>query len=286
MRDGFSCPDRPTPKISIVTPSFNQGEYLAQCMDSVLSQDYPDLEYLVMDGGSTDSSREIIESRSQYLAYWCSQPDGGQAAALARGFSLCTGEIGAWLNSDDAYLPGTLGFVGDYFRRHPEVDVLYGNELVIDGFGAKIGSHRMTPYFGRLSTLGIASGGFGLYQPAVFWRRALYDRVGGLDATLVHCMDNDLFVRFGLHRARFGFVRKDLAMFRMHAQSKTCTLRTVAAAEREVIRLKYARHPFVPRPLAVLLLRTLRVACFAAQGDLRWLAGRALEKSIRHDPGD
>src|SRR6266849_8649816 len=115
------------PRLSIVTPSYNQGGYLGQTIESVLSQDYPDLEYIVLDGGSRDGSVEIIRKVEPRLAYWRSSPDGGQTAALREGFERATGEVLGWLNSDDWLEPGALRTVGESFAAHPEVDIVHGD---------------------------------------------------------------------------------------------------------------------------------------------------------------
>src|SRR5690606_19682332 len=120
------------PKISIVTPSYNQRRFLGWTMRSVLLQRYPNLEYIVMDGGSTDGSAEYIASVGDRLAHWQSAPDGGQAAAVRAGLDRSTGEICAWLNSDDMLAPGALQFVAEYFRRNPEVDMVYSNRVFVD----------------------------------------------------------------------------------------------------------------------------------------------------------
>ena len=125
-------PPRDPPRISIVTPSFQQGEFLPRTIESVLSQEHPDLEYVVEDGGSTDGSVEVLERFDRLLSRWRSDPDDGQASALNRGFEGTTGEVMAWLNSDDLLLPGSLASVARCFARHPKVDVVYGSRVLVD----------------------------------------------------------------------------------------------------------------------------------------------------------
>ena len=120
------------PRISIVTPSFNQGRFLERTILSVLNQNYPNLEYIVMDGGSTDESVEIIKKYENYLAYWISEKDNGQSDAIKKGFQKSTGEILAWLNSDDIYLSGALRGVAGFFRDGKGTEVVYGNRYIID----------------------------------------------------------------------------------------------------------------------------------------------------------
>jgi len=128
-----------TPKISIVTPSFEQGRYLEDTIQSVLKQNYPNIEYIVKDGGSQDNSQEILSRYQNKLTYYCSAPDKGQSHAINVGFSHTSGEIMAWLNSDDLLLPYALHCVADYFNKHPEIDVIYGNRLLIDENNGEIG---------------------------------------------------------------------------------------------------------------------------------------------------
>src|SRR5437867_7923227 len=124
--------DSSWPRITIVTPSYNQGLYLEQTILSVLNQNYPNLEYIIMDGGSSDNSVEIIRKYEKYLVHWESKSDEGQAAAIADGFRLAAGEILAYLNSDDLYLPGALRKVGEFFNQHKQVQFMYGDCLIVD----------------------------------------------------------------------------------------------------------------------------------------------------------
>ncbi len=202
--------DSSWPRISIVSPSYNQGRFLERTILSILNQNYPNLEYIIMDGGSTDNSVEIIKRYEKHLAHWTSK-DAGQGDALRRGFRLCTGDILAYLNSDDVYLPGVLQRVACVFRDKPDTDVVYGNKYLTDEQDSIIGERRFTPYISPISRFGFIYGGFGISQPASFWTRELYHRVGEIDPNFIHCMDTDLFVRFAVSRARFRFVREYLA---------------------------------------------------------------------------
>jgi len=220
------------PRITIVTPSFNQGQYLEATIRSVLDQDYPNLEYLVMDGGSTDGSVDIIRRYADRLAYWVSEPDGGQSAAIARGFRRATGDVLAWLNSDDIYLPGALNTVAKAFAEDPTADFIYGSRRIIDETGRVIRSfltptilHKYYFAFGQL-----------IPQECAFWRRALYDRVGGLDESLGFSLDFSLFVRMW-GSGRFKKIDAELGALRSHAASKTSNLGDVMFQEGRTIRL-------------------------------------------------
>ncbi len=265
------------PKISVVTPSYNQGQFLEWTILSVLNQNYPNLEYIIMDGGSTDSSVGIIKKYEKYLAYWISEKDGGQSDAIRKGFARCTGQVLAYLNSDDIYLPGALFLVGGAFRKKPHSDVLYGNLYHVDEGGQIIGERRLTPYIPFLSKLGLLYGGFGIYQEPTFWTRDLYDRVGGIDADFVHCMDNDLFVRFSLIQAQFVFTRTYLAAARKHANTKTATLHHVAGREYQAIKTKYGnRRTKLLGSICMNLTKAIRLLLYVAQGDVGYLCMKCL----------
>ena len=260
--------DTSWPKISIVTPSYNQGRFLERTILSVLNQNYPNLEYIILDGGSTDESVEIIKRYEKYLAYWVSEKDAGQADAIKKGFRQSTGQILAWLNSDDVYLPGTLYRITGVFKNNPDVGVVYGNEYLTDEKDKIIGERRLTPYIPYSSKLGFLYGGFGIYQPASFWTRDLYYAVGEIDVSFQHCMDNDLFTKFAFAGARFRFVREFLAGFRIHPMSKTSTLQHVARQERQIIRDKCANRIGKSTALCYIgLNRTFRGIIHISQGD-------------------
>lgn len=214
------------PRISIVTPSFNQALYLEEAMDSVLSQAYPSLDYQVLDGGSTDGSAEIIRKRESQLSRWRCEKDAGQSAALQEGFVHATGDVLGWLNSDDVLEPGALATVGEAFAAHPEVDLVYGDLRFIDQGGRRLFDTHLVLKLGILAYESPYVG-----QPAMFWRRSLYERVGGLDPSFRFAMDFDLLIRMVMGGARSLKIRRRLARFRLHPSSKTCTLRALCDAE-------------------------------------------------------
>lgn len=259
------------PRISIVTPSYNQAAFLEDTIHSVLSQDYPNLEYIVVDGGSTDGSVDIIRRYEKYLAYWVSEKDRGAADAIAKGFSRATGTILAYLNSDDLYLPGSLHAIVETMRD-PAVDVAYGNTYWIDSSGNILGERRQTPFV----RMGYLYGGFDLQQPATFWRRDLYSKCGGMDPSYQFAFDTDLFTRFATHGARFKHVNKFVASFRIHPQSKSSN--QFAICERELQRLRQDHLPFPFQSIRARCVRNLarvqRTLRYTVQGDLFWLLGR------------
>ena len=187
-----------TPRISIVTPSFNQAPYLEATLRSVLEQGYPDLEYIVMDGGSTDGSVDILRSHASCLSYWTSAHDAGQADAINRGLARSTGEILAYLNSDDVYLPGALARVAAHFAAHPEADLVYGDYVYLDEQGRVLQHFQAPPFEAAALVLGNT-----VSQPTVFVRRRAWERVGPFDAAL-HCvMDLDYWLRAAVAGLRF-----------------------------------------------------------------------------------
>ncbi len=180
------------PAISIVTPSYQHRRFIERTILSVLGQDYPAIEYVVQDGASTDGTVELLERYSARLAAWKSEPDTGQADAINRGFDNTTGEIMGWLNSDDLLLPGALAYVGSYLAAHPEVDVVYGNRLLIDDNDSEIGAWILPPHDDVALTLADF-----VPQETLFWRRRIWDAAGGrLDPSFGYAMDWDLLLRF------------------------------------------------------------------------------------------
>ncbi len=222
------------PRITIVTPSYNQASFLEQTLCSVLMQGYPNLEYVVMDGGSTDGSRSTVERYADLLTYWQSQADGGQAAAIAAGFERSTGEVLGWVNSDDYLLPGALVQIGRFFATRRDVDFLVCGGVVVDARGRLIRKYYAFPQDFR----SLLCGGQLFMQMSSFWRRSAYERVGGLDTKLRFCFDYDLFLR--LARERTPAAQEFLASaFRIHDDSKTSTIWTsVALPEAESVKAR------------------------------------------------
>jgi len=209
------------PKISIITPSYNQAEFIDETIQSVLDQKYPNLEYLVIDGGSTDGTVEILKKYSHHL-HWVSRKDKGQSDALNQGFLQASGDVLAFLNSDDRYEPGALQKVGEFMARHPEADWVTGKCRIIDSHGREI-RKLVTAYknfwlllrnYNILLVLDYVS------QPATFWRRSIIEKVGLFDEELHFSMDYDYSLRVG--RIFKLFVVNDyLAAFRIHPASKS-----------------------------------------------------------------
>lgn len=215
----FNLPQA-APTISVVTPSYGQGDYIEATLLSVLDQDYPALEYFVQDGGSTDGTVAVLRSHQHRLSGWASAADEGQAQAINLGFSRSTGEIMAWLNSDDLLLPGTLACVAEFFVRHPEVDVVYGNRLLIDEEGREIGRWILPDHDGE-----VLQWADYVPQETLFWRRRIWERAGGcVDESFRFAMDWDLLLRFMAVGAKFAHLPRFLGAFRIHTRQKTSTV--------------------------------------------------------------
>jgi len=214
----WACFQDDPPKISVVIPSYNQGRFLERTVQSLICQNYPALEILVVDGGSTDGSREILERYSKHLYYWCSEPDRGQAHALNKGFPHSSGEIMGWLNSDDRLAPGALHRISRFLSDHPDVDAVYAHRVLIDENDMEIGRWTLPPHDARVLTWADY-----VPQETLFWRRRLWEEVGSkLDENLQFAMDWDLLLRFRDAGAKIVRLPHFLGLFRVHAHQKTC----------------------------------------------------------------
>jgi Glycosyl transferase family 2 len=220
------------PVISIVTPSYEQGRYLERTIYSVVNQNYPRLEYVVQDGGSSDETRDVLEHFDDSLSHWASEADDGQADAINRGFAHTTGEIMAYLNSDDLLLPGSLAYVARYLVEHPDVDAVYGHRVLIDEQDRQIGAWVLPPHDD--TTLSYADY---VPQETLFWRRGLWERAGGrIDPSLKFAIDWDLLLRFREAGARIVRLPRFLGAFRVHAEQKTGRQQRQCDAESDILR--------------------------------------------------
>lgn len=248
-------------RITVVTPSFNQGKYIEATLRSVLDQGYPDLELIVNDAGSTDETAEIIDRYASRIAYVQRVPDGGQTDALIQGFQRATGEILAWLNSDDLYEAGALLEVAAHFADNPRDRFIYGDSTWIDEGGSVLRRKREMP-FNRW--IWLRTYNF-IPQPSAFWRRDLYEEVGGLDPAFDLAMDTDLFARFS-ERTEPRHVARYWSRMRAHADQKNVRLRGRSDEEDDLIRRRYLAPAGMQWRIERLIARGARVALRAASG--------------------
>jgi glycosyltransferase involved in cell wall biosynthesis len=269
------------PRITIVTPTFNRVEFLQECIESVLSQDYPNLEYIICDGGSKNPTLlDLIRKYEGRLAWWDSVPDRGHAEAIRRGFERSTGEVMNWLCSDDYFLPGALRAVGTLFREQPRTDVVYGHSRAIDAAGRTIKENRAIPYLEWAAFTTSC-----LYQPAAFWTRRLYDQVGGKVGgpnweNVVYEPNVELFCRFQKSRAQFRRIQVPLTALRVHdgavGATQLASMRRVAT---QTFRRFYpiCGHPLI-LPLIRVVMRLYQVGALIGQGDGAFLLGQLKSK--------
>ena len=220
------------PLVTIITPSFNQARYLEATIQSVLSQEHPLIEYMIVDGGSTDGSIDIIRKYESRLAWWVSENDKGQTDALNKGFARAKGEILAWINSDDTYEPGAVSAAVQYLREHPEVGMVYGDCNFINEDGRVIGKFSSAQTNYRLLRQGYAH----IPQQTMFFRADLWKQVGPLDPSFYFAMDYDLWTRISA-RTEIKYLPQTWANFRLHTSGKT-----IVADDRcwpEMIRVHY-----------------------------------------------
>lgn len=276
------------PLITVVTPTFERVEFLEQCIESVLDQDYPHVEYVICDGGSTNPELlNLIRKYEHRLAWWDSMPDRGHAEAIRRGFDKTSGQVMTWLCSDDYFVPGALSAVADAFVAPDSPDVVYGHSVVVDAHGRVLKEHRAIPYceYASFTTSH-------LYQPAAFWTRRLYMAVGGQVGganweNVVYEPNVELFCRFQRSDAKFKRVKVMFTAMRTHPGTANSTspeqLRRVSTA---TFRRYY---PVLGRPLPLRLvkvvMRLYQVVALILQGDARflWQAVRRRLSSRRAD---
>lgn len=202
-------------KVSIITPSYNQGQFIERTLQSVASQTGAVIEHVVFDGGSADNTVEVLRNFSPPVR-WVTKKDKGQTDAVNQGIRATDGEIIGWLNSDDIYYPGAVARVVEYFARHPEIDVVYGMADHIDLDDKAFESYPTEPWdFKRLQETCF------ICQPALFFRRRVVEQHGLLDESLNYCMDYEFWLRLGKADARFGYLEEKLAGSRLYADNKT-----------------------------------------------------------------
>lgn len=251
------------PKLTVVTPSFNQAQFLERTILSILNQNYPNLEYIIIDGGSRDGSVDIIRKYEKYLAYWVSEKDHGQSDALNKGYERATGDIIGWQNSDDIYLPDAFTKAVRELQGHSEAEVVFSNRLDVDEHDNLIGESRFTPF----STVVYWYDGMCLSNQSTFWRRRMFARSGMIDPELQVAMDYEFFLRAALRGARFHHVRDYWGAIRLHSASKqNLHWAGKMAAECAIIDARYGRSRVMNIPFKT-YSRLRRFLLYCAQGD-------------------
>ncbi len=255
----------PLPRISVITPSFNQARYLGLTLRSVLQQGYPHLEYWVMDGGSTDGTADLLRRHAPQLAGWVSEPDRGQAHAFNKGLARATGELIGWINSDDVYLNRNLFAAAAYFHAHPEVDIVFTDYLYIDANDRVLKRRQEIPF--DFETY-LWSGDCYHANCAGFFRRRVFDRIGPLDESLHYSMDYEFYLRAARAGLRFAHLRAYWAAYRLHDASKSVAQLDRMRAEGRAM-LAHYRPPSASTTRTALLTRwykTRRLVTKLAQG--------------------
>lgn len=264
------------PRLTIVTPSFNQAAFLERTIDSVLSQGYPNLEYFVVDGGSTDGSVDVIRRYEKHLAWWVSERDRGQVDALNKGLARATGEWVGWQNSDDVYLPGAFARFLESARAHPRAGVVAGCLLLIDENDAPIREVRYV----RPTARALLAEGMVIANQSAWWRRELHDRVGLPDERYRCSFDFDWFVRL-LRHARAEYVDEPLGALRLHGATKTSQQGRTFTAENAAIRAAWGE----PSTLEVAAFRVRRTLLTLLNGHVGYVFRGVRGRLAQSEPG-
>ncbi len=244
------------PRISIVTPSYNQGEFIEETIRAILLQGYPNIEYIIIDGGSTDNTVEIIKKYEPHITYWVSEKDRGQSHAINKGFERATGEIYFWINSDDFPAKNTFRFIANAFRQEPSVDVLYGDNCDVDQHSRPL---KLTK-FSEFSTGDlIARNRIG--QAETYFRSRVWKKYGLTNESLHFIMDYELWIRWALENVRFKHCPRVLAYFRIHAKSKTKNLFRLSQIENVALLENLHKSVKLPAYLRPSIVKGLSYLC-------------------------
>ena len=271
--------DKTLPVITVVVPSFNQEKYIERTIRSIINQNYPKLRLVVVDGGSTDGSIEIIKKYKEFIDFWVSEKDAGQADAINKGFKIATGDLVGWLNSDDIYLPNAFYNIVEAYNKNKDCDVFYGNTYIIDENDEILEEARTIPFY--LDQL--VCKGWNLSSQSVFWKKNVFEKIGYLNNYNV-LFDLDWFIRLG-RVFRFKFIHEFIGCYRYQKEAK---LSTIKQEYREVIFkiiMEGQGYPFGQenmwdgkanfRKISINLRRFL---WFCFQGDCNFIGSRFIKK--------
>lgn len=234
---GLSFEESSLPRISIIVPTYNQGCFIEENIRSVLLQGYPNLEYIIIDGGSTDNTVEIIKQYEPWIAYWVSEPDRGQAHAINKGLAIATGEIIAYLNSDDYYLPGTLFRVAEIYKQYPQADFFHGRCRYVNEQGEKTGEQfgQITKFEEIIDLWDVWWAKQQFVQPEVFWTKRISDRIGNFREDLYYVMDYEYWCRLLKVGSKVTSIDQELSCFRVTSTQKSNQSEAVASELLQVV---------------------------------------------------
>jgi glycosyltransferase involved in cell wall biosynthesis len=218
-------------KISIIIPSYNQGKFIEETISSILDQNYQPIELIIIDGGSTDNTVSILRKYDKFIKFWVSEKDSGQSNAINKGLKLTTGEIFAWQNSDDRYLPGAFEHINELMDQNDKIDLVFGGWNFIDVDGKIISNRKLNNY----SLKKLQAGRKVPPQPAVFFRRSAIVKFGGINESLHQSMDYDLYLKIA-NKNNLFVTPRILGDFRIHQNSKTVSGKPIQIKEMQNIR--------------------------------------------------
>jgi len=245
---------RALPRISVVTPSFNQGPFLERTIHSVLDENYPNLEYIIIDGGSTDGSVEIIKRYERHLAYWVSEPDRGQSNAINKGLNRATGTILTWLNSDDYYVPGALEIIATAAGAHPEAGAYVGAGDIVDASGTVI-HHHVPPSVISLETMYQWIRGEFFMQPSCFFRDTAWRAVAPIDESIHIAFDLDLWMRMAKAGQTFVTIDRLLSKSLSHPGAKTTAYINLSIVDIAIVAIRHGGEHVVRQHLDDMAIR-------------------------------
>ncbi|MCE9550653.1 MAG: glycosyltransferase [Betaproteobacteria bacterium] len=242
------------PKFTVVTPTYNQGQFIEKTIDSVLSQGYPNLEFIIIDGGSKDNTVEVIKKYEHHLAYWVSEPDRGQSHAINKGMGRATGDYLTWLNSDDWYLPGALHRMHELFAAHPEIGMVVGAGRIVDQMGKEV--HYISPTQEiTLESLykWLSSGNF--LQPSSAFTRSAWESAGHIDEQIHIALDLDLWLRMAKAGVKFVTTDALLSEALSHPQAKTTAFEDLMRLDCALVIIRHGGEHVVRKTLEVMITR-------------------------------